>query len=117
MILQNSVCTAVVDIDERYVLGIDDENYDIVFNPKNLKSSDSYSAVCINAKTDKKINIAVICEHEVEFSGALIGTELDLSVYKDIIRYELKNGMLIEYANNAIDDNFDFSELDKLIDW
>ena len=27
---------------------------DIIFNPKNLKSSDSYSAVCINAKTDKK---------------------------------------------------------------
>lgn len=117
MILRNKKCTAVVDIDEKFVLGADDDNYDIIFNPKNLNERDSYSAVCINSKTNKTIKIAVICEHELEFSAALIGTELNLSINKDIVRFELENGVLIQYENNALNDEFDFSELEKFIDW
>ncbi len=117
MVLQNEVCTATVDIDENFIMEEDNENYDVVFNPKNFKNNEAYAAVYVIAKTDKIIKIAIICEYKVEFSAALFGTEIDLAVNGDSIRFELKDGALLNYEKDAFKDEFDFSELEKLIDW
>lgn len=116
MVLQNEKCTAVANIDESFVMEADNENYDVVFNPKMLKNNNAYSAVCVTAKTDRTIKIAVICEHEVEFSAVLNETSIYLTINGDAVCFDLKNGELLNYERDAVKDEFDFSELEKLLD-
>lgn len=116
MVLQNEKCTAVVNIDESYVLGEDNANFDVVFNPKEFKNSDGYAAVTVIAKTDKTVKIAVICEYSVEFSAMLNGLELSLTVNNDAMIFDLKNGGLLHYEKDAVKEEFDFSILDKMLE-
>ncbi|MBQ7874756.1 MAG: hypothetical protein IJ306_06310 [Oscillospiraceae bacterium] len=116
MVLQNEKCTAVVEIDESYVLGVDDENHNVVFNPKEFKNSDGYAAVRIIAKTDKTVKIAVICEYQVEFSAVLNGCELNLTVNGDAMIFNLRDGSLLHYEKDAVKEEFDFSLLDKMLE-
>ena len=115
MVLQNEKCTVVVNIDESYVIGEDDENYDVVFNPREFGKSDGYAAVTVIAKTDKTVKIAVICEYSTEFSAMLNGSELSLTVNSDAMIFDLENGGLLLYEKDAVKEEFDFSVLDEMI--
>lgn len=116
MVLQNEKCTVVTEIDESYVLGVDDENYNVVFNPREFKNSGGYAAVTVIAKTDKTIRIAVICEYSVEFSAMLSGCELSLTVNGDAMIFDLRDGSLLHYEKDAVKEEFDFSLLDKMLE-
>ena len=116
MVIQNEKCTAVVNIDESYVLGEDDANYDVVFNPAEFKNSDGYAAVTVIAKTDKTVKIAIICEYSIEFSAVLSGCELSLTVNGDAMIFDLGNGSLLHYEKGAVKEEFDFTLLDKILE-
>lgn len=115
MVIQNSECTAVIDIDESYVLGEDDKEFDVVFNPRRYKNSDGYSALCITAKTEKTLKIAVICEYSSDFSALLHGKEISITCNRDAMIFDLGNGNLLHYEENTVKDEFDFSEIEKMI--
>ena len=117
MILKNEKCTAVLEIDEKFVLGCEDENYDIIFNPNNIERSRSHDAVRIIAKTDKTLRIAIVTEHDKdgEYSGSLNGEELTVTFGKDAMTINLKTGEILHYGKNAVLYEFDFSELEKFL--
>ncbi|MBR2639057.1 MAG: hypothetical protein IKD39_00655 [Oscillospiraceae bacterium] len=116
MILKSGETTAVVDIDEKFVLGCDENEYDIVFNPKNIKRSEPHDALTIIGKTDKVLKIAIVIRHnpEVSFSGLIHGNRVFVTFENDAAIFDVGTGELIRYAQNDLKDEYDFSFLEEL---
>ena len=53
MVLQSGNATVVLETDEKFVIGCDEEEYDVIFNPGNIKRNEPHDAMKIVAKTDK----------------------------------------------------------------
>ena len=81
MVLQNEKATVVLDIDEKFVLGCDEEEYDIIFNPENIKRNEPHDAMKIIAKTEKVLKIAIVIRHDKDavYSGSLYGEKLNVT--------------------------------------
>ncbi len=117
MVLQNEKCTAVVDIDEKFVLECEDEQYDVIFNPCNVKRNEPHDALRIIAKTKETLNIVIVIRHdkEMEYSALLNGEELIITFEKNAATINLRTGELIRYEKDAFTDEFDFSLLDEIV--
>lgn len=118
MVLQSENCTAVVEIDEKFVLGSEEENYDIIFNPENIKRNEPHDAIKIIAKTKETLKIAVVIRHnkDTEYSALLNGKELYLTFEKNALTVNLETGELLHYEKDAFSEEFDFSLLDKMLE-
>ena len=118
MVLQSGRCTAVVEVDEKFVLGCEEENYDIILNPENVKRNEPHDAIKIIAKTEKTLKIAVVIRHnkEFEYSALLNGKELSLTFEKNALTVNLETGELLHYEKDAFSEEFDFSLLDKMLE-
>ena len=117
MVLQNEKATVVLDIDEKFVLGCDEEEYDIIFNPENIRSNEPHDAMRIIAKGEKAIRIAIVLRHDKDavYSGSLYGEKLNVTFGSDAAEINVLTGEILRYEKDAVKEEFDFSELDKLI--
>lgn len=116
MVYQNKKATVSFDLDEKFVLGCDEENYDIVLNPKNIKINEPHDAISIYAKTKKLLKIAIVVRHnkDVVFSGLLYENNFIVTYDKDALTIDVETGELINYEKDAVQEEYDFSELDEL---
>ena len=116
MVLQSGEKTVVLDIDEKFVIGCDEEEYDIILNPGNIKRNEPHDAFTITARTDKLLKIAVVIKHNANaiYSGFLHENELYATFDKDAIVINIKTGELIRYAKDEVQEEYDLSELDEL---
>ncbi|MBQ2899776.1 MAG: hypothetical protein IJE28_08525 [Oscillospiraceae bacterium] len=117
MVFQNEKATVVLDIDEKFVLGCDEEEYDIIFNPENIRSNEPHDAMRIIAKGEKAIRIAIVLRHDKDavYSGSLYGEKLNVTFGSDAAEINVLTGEILRYEKDAVKEEFDFSELDKLI--
>ena len=117
MILQSEKATVVLETDEKFVIGCDEEEYDIIFNPNNVQRNEPHDAMRIVAKTDKVLKIAVVVRHDKDavYSGSLYGEKLNVTFGKDAATINVSNGEIIYYEKDAVKDEYDFSELDALM--
>lgn len=117
MVLQSGNATVVLETDEKFVIGCDEEEYDIIFNPKNIKRNEPHDAMKIVAKTDKFLKIAIVVKHDKDavYSGSLYGEKLNVTFGSDAAEINVSTGELIRYEKDALKEEFDFSELDKLL--
>ena len=116
MVYQNEKATVVFEIDKKFVIGCDEEEYDIIFNPGNIQRNEPHDALSIVARTDKLLKIAVIVRHDLNavFSGLLNKNEFFLTYNKDAATIDIKTGELIRYEKDAVLEEYDLSELDEL---
>ena len=117
MVYQNEKATVVFDINEKFVMDSDEKEYDIILNPNNIKRNEPHDAFEIIAKTDKTIKIAIIVRHDKDavFSAMLNGTDFYATYCKDAIAINVATGELISYEKDAVQEEYDFSDLDKMI--
>ena len=117
MVLQSGNATVVLETDEKFVIGCDEEEYDIIFNPKNIKRNEPHDAMKIVAKTDKFLKIAIVVKHDKDavYSGSLYGEKLNVTFGNDAAEINVSTGELIRYEKDALKEEFDLSELDKLL--
>ena len=117
MVLQSGNATVVLETDEKFVIGCDEEEYDIIFNPKNIKRNEPHDAMKIVAKTDKFLKIAIVVKHDKDavYSGSLYGEKLNVTFGSDAAEINVSTGELIRYEKDALKEEFDLSELDKLL--
>ena len=116
MVYQNEKATVSFDIDEKFVIGCDEEEYDVIFNPGNIKRNEPHDALSIFARTDKLLKIAVVVRHDPNaiYSGLLNKNEFYLTYNKDAATIDIKTGELIRYAKDEVQEEYDLSELDEL---
>lgn len=57
------------------MLGCDDENYNVLMNPENIKRNEPHDALKITAKTKDSVSIGVVVRHnaKAEYSAMLSG--------------------------------------------
>ena len=117
MVLQSGNATVVLETDEKFVIGCDEEEYDIIFNPGNIKRNEPHDAMRIVAKTDKVLKIAIVIKHDKDavYSGSLYGEKLNVTFGNDAAEINVSTGELIRYEKDALKEEFDLSELDKLL--
>ena len=117
MVLQSENATVVLEIDEKYVIGCDEEEYDIIFNPENIKRNEPHDAMKIIAKGEKVLKIAIVIRHDKDavYSGSLYGEKLNLTFGSNAATINVLTGEILRYEKDAVKEEFDFSELDKLI--
>ena len=116
MVLQSGEKTVVLEVNEKFVIGCDEEEYDIILNPGNIKRNEPHDAFTITARTDKLLKIAVVIKHNPNaiYSGFLHENELYATFDKDAIVINIKTGELIRYAKDEVQEEYDLSELDEL---
>lgn len=116
MVLQSGEKTVVLDIDEKFVIGCDEEKYDIILNPGNIQGNEPHDAFSITARTNKLLKIAVVIKHNANaiYSGLLHENELYATFDKDAIVINVETGELIKYEKEAVLEEYDLSELDEL---
>lgn len=116
MVLQSGEKTVVLEVNEKFVIGCDEEEYDIILNPGNIKRNEPHDAFTITARTDKLLKIAVVIKHNANaiYSGFLHENELYATFDKDAIVINIKTGELIRYAKDEVQEEYDLSELDEL---
>lgn len=117
MVLQSGETTVVFEIDEKYVIGCDEEQYDIILNPANVQRNEPHDALSIIAKTDKTLKIAIIVRHDKDavYSATLYDRELSVTYNGDGLILDVADGKLLHYEKDAVKEEFDFSELDELL--
>ena len=117
MVLQSGNVTVVLETDEKFVIGCDEEEYDVIFNPGNIKRNEPHDAMKIVAKTDKVLKIAIVVKHDKDavYSGSLYGEKLNVTFGNDAAEIKVSTGELIRYEKDALKEEFDLSELDKLL--
>ena len=71
----------------------------------------------IVAKTDKVLKIAIVIKLDkgAVYSGSLYGEKLNVTFGSDAAEINVSTGELIRYEKDALKEEFDFSELDKLL--
>ena len=116
MVLQSGEKTVVLEVNEKFVIGCDEEEYDIVLNPGNIQRNEPHDAFTITARTDKFLKIAVVVRHNANaiYSGLLHENELYATFDKDAIVINVETGELIKYEKEAVSEEYDLSELDEL---
>jgi hypothetical protein len=116
MVLQSGEKTVVLEVNEKFVIGCDEEEYDIVLNPGNIQRNEPHDAFIITARTDKFLKIAVVIKHNenATYSGLLHENELYATFDKDAIVINIETGELIRYEKDAVLEEYDLSELDEL---
>ena len=116
MVLQSGKNTVVLDIDEKFVIGCDEEEYDIILNPNNIQRNEPHDAFTITARTDKILKIAIIIKHNKDavYSGLLHEDELYATIDNDAIIINIATGELKSYEKDTVPEEYDFSELDEL---
>ena len=99
------------------MLGCDEENFDIILNPENVKRNEPHDAVSIIAKSEKSIKIAIVIRHDKDLvcGGTLFGDELTVTFGKTVLAINIKTGELLHYEKEAFEEEFDFSVLEELI--
>ncbi len=118
MVYQNEKCTVTVDIDERFVIGCDEDEYDIILNLDNIKRNEPHDALRIIAKTDKTLRIAIVVRHKTDFvwSVMLHDDELFATFDKNAITLNLRTGEILHYEKDAVQEEFKFSILDEILE-
>ena len=117
MVFTYGETTAVFEIDEKFVIGCDDERYDVILNPGNVQRNEPHDALNIIAKTDKTLRIAIVVKHDKDavYSASLYGDELHITYNSDEMTINVRTGELLHYEKDAVKEEFDFSELDNLL--
>lgn len=117
MVLTYGETTVVFDIDEKFVIGCDEERYDVILNPGNVQRNDPHDALSIIAKADKTLRIAIIVRHDKDavYSASLYKDELHVTYNSDGMTINVKNGELLHYEKDAIKEEFDLSKLDNFL--
>ncbi len=117
MVLQNEKATVVYNINEKFVMDCDEKEYDIILNPNNIQRNEPHDAFEIIAKTDKTIKIAIVVRHDKDavFGAMLNETDFYATYCKDAAAINVATGELLHYEKDAVKDEFDFSDLDKLL--
>ena len=60
MVLQSGEKTVVLEINEKFVIGCNEEEYDIILYPGNIQRNEPHDAFLTTARTDKFLKIAVV---------------------------------------------------------
>ena len=117
MVLNSGKTNVVLGIDEKFVIGVDEEQYDQIFNPNNVQRNEPHDALSIIASGEKNRRIAVIVKHDKDavYSGTLYDDELTVTFGKDAMTLNIKTGELIRYEKEALDENFDFQFFDEIL--
>ena len=116
MVLQSGEKTVVLEVNVKFVIGCNEEEYDIILNPGNIQRNEPNDAFVITARTDKFLKIAVVARHNANaiYSGFLHENELYATFDKDAIVINIETGELIRYEKDAVLEEYDLSELDEL---
>ena len=116
MVLQSGEKTVVLEVNEKFVIGCNEEEYDIILNPGNIQRIEPHDAFKITARTVKFLKLAVVIKHNANatYSGLLHENELYATFDKDAIVINFETGELIRYEKDAVLEEYNLSELDEL---
>ena len=66
---------------------------------------------------DKTLKIAIVVKHDKDavYSGTLYGNEFTAIIGADALTIDVATGELLRYEKDTVKEEFDFSELDKLL--